>query len=50
MPQVYIKDSLYHKIVGSGLLTRISILRFIEEAVEAKILAIEQEPKQERGN
>lgn len=50
MPQVYIKDSLYHKIVSSGLLTRAGILHFIEEAVKEKILAMKQEQKQERGN
>ena len=49
MPQVYIKDSLYHKIVGSGLLTRTGILHFIEEAVEEKIHVTVEEPKQTRG-
>ena len=49
MPQVYIKDSLYHRIVGSGLLTRTGVLHFIEEAVEEKISAAVEEPKHTRG-
>jgi hypothetical protein len=49
MPQVYIKDSLYHRIVGSGLLTRTGILQFIEEAVEEKISATTEELKHIRG-
>jgi len=43
MPQIYVKDELYHQIVGTGRVERHDVLRFIEEAIEEKLLGVKHQ-------
>jgi len=42
LPQMYIKDGFYHRIVKTGKIDRDEVLQFIEDAIEEKLQKLEE--------